>query len=470
MNKDLFIALLATLVWAPLPHGGERFWEIGPVAAVSFLLLAIWSFRQWRSNAPLPPVVRNNRLPLMLLVAWLLYVLFQAIPLPFDMLKSLSPHAAELKATVAFADAVPPDSLSIDPGSTLVEFIKYASYIALFFLALVLTDSRKRLTVLALTLFFTGLALSFYSIFNHYTNGLLSFNQPLPPWGAPGSRSVRGTYSQYNYFAGLLELTIPVGIGLVVAHVKPGPNRWSLRTIMTDVIDVLFSRLTVYLFFTGLMVSTLLLTTSRGGNGAFFISFLLITLYFMVSAPTEDSSNRRKLTVSFIIATIVVSAISSASLLTARLEKQGLQDSGRSLMWSSAYTIVSLYPIWGSGPGTYPQLQESYKNPRLGTSQMWKHAHSDYLELYSDQGTVGFTLLGLFVFFSFVTILSGIRKRRDPLELGLLFAAATGVLSSLIHATAELNFHLPANAIYFWILLAIGLVSSSMAVSARGSD
>ena len=43
---------------------------------------------------------------------------------------------------------------------------------------------------------------------------------------------------------------------------------------------------------------------------------------------------------------------------------------------------------------------------------------------------------------------------------GIMFASITGVTSLLFHATVDFNFHIFANAAYFYVLVAMGLVAA----------
>ena len=463
-NRDLFYSLLTLLVWVPLPHGGERFWEIGPVAAISFMLLGIWAFRQWRSSAPLPPVIRNNRLPLTLLVAWLLYVLLQSIPLPFQVLKSLSPHASELKATVDFRDAIPWQSLSIDPGSTLLELIKYIFYITLFFLTLALTNTRKRIRALALTLFAMGFISAIYSLANHYTNGSFSLNDSLPPWINHWSKVTRGTFSHKNHYAAFLELTIPMGIGLLLASLQHKYTRLRVRHASMAMIDFALSIKMFYIVGIALMLISLYLTASRGGNSAFYAALFITSGLFLMRRANYRTTALMLIPLSVILLITFIFLFAGSGNLADRLEKKGFDPNGRDLMRTAIHQIASDFPIFGSGAGTYPYYQYRYKEPALGTTSMSKRAHNDYLETLTDQGPIGLALIGPSLLILLFRIYSGIGQGKSRLRLGMQFSTVLGTTALLIHSIAEFNFRLPAITIYFWVLLAIGMIASSKAV------
>ncbi len=459
-KRGLFVALLITLVWVPLPHGGERFWEIGPVAIISFLLLAIWSLHQWRSKSELPTIITMNRVPLALLLLWLLYVLFQTIPLSPDWLAWLSPHSADLKNSVPFHSPYTATGLSIDPGSTLKEFIKYTSYVTLFFLSLVLTDTRKRLITLAATLFLTGTALTLYSLINHYGEGVISLNQSIPPWGDPWSEAVRGTFSHRNHFAGFLEITIPLGICLLLVSIKNFKAKLRPNNRSSNLLNFITSPRLLLLGAVILMIIALFDTASRGGTGAFFIAITGTAILFSLLKRRKVIATNNILAI--ISIALILPHMSAEGGLGDRLEERGFSPNGRDLMTTAITSIISDFPTFGSGAGTYPYIQHKYKNSELGVSPMSKRAHNDYLELICDQGIPGIFLLGTALFLFFLRIISGVRKRRDHLMRGLLFGSVTGITSIMLHAAFEFNFQIPANAIYFWVLVSIGILATTL--------
>jgi O-antigen ligase len=112
--------------------------------------------------------------------------------------------------------------------------------------------------------------------------------------------------------------------------------------------------------------------------------------------------------------------------------------------------------VLGTGAGTYEWIFPFYKTQNLG-GKIFDHAHNDYLEMLTDQGIVGFILLGSPLLLLFVSILKALKNRRDPLLCGVMFGVICGVSSMLIHAIVDFNFQIPANAAYFWCLLGVGV-------------
>jgi predicted tellurium resistance membrane protein TerC len=50
-------------------------------------------------------------------------------------------------------------------------------------------------------------------------------------------------------------------------------------------------------------------------------------------------------------------------------------------------------------------------------------------------------------------------QRRDPLMRGMAFASIMGVLALMIHSSVDFNLQIPANAMMFMVMLALGWIA-----------
>ena len=117
-------------------------------------------------------------------------------------------------------------------------------------------------------------------------------------------------------------------------------------------------------------------------------------------------------------------------------------------------------PIFGSGAGTYRWTFPAYKDERFSIGY-YEHAHNDYIELLTDQGAVGGGLALGAIASAYVTILAGLRSRHRPALRGALVGSTIGTLALMIHGLVDFNFQIPANAVYFFVLLGLGVASAS---------
>jgi tetratricopeptide (TPR) repeat protein len=104
------------------------------------------------------------------------------------------------------------------------------------------------------------------------------------------------------------------------------------------------------------------------------------------------------------------------------------------------------------------------------SSEYFKRAHNDYIELLTETGVVGFGLLAWFFVGVGIRLIGGAKKissKNIPLLAGVL--AALGGMA--LHSSIDFSLQIPANALLFTVLMAIGLrLVSSREHSARRVD
>ncbi|HRH91423.1 MAG TPA: O-antigen ligase family protein, partial [Agitococcus sp.] len=116
--------------------------------------------------------------------------------------------------------------------------------------------------------------------------------------------------------------------------------------------------------------------------------------------------------------------------------------------------------LTGSGVGGFYSIFPSYRDNR--SQSFYDFAHNDYLQLWIEYGLIGLSLFGLIVILSFIKALKAQQHRHTAILKGMGFAAMMAIISSMIHATTEFNFHIPANALLFTLICAIACISADM--------
>jgi O-antigen ligase len=462
VNRRTYNALLIIAFILPWPHGGEIMWQY-LIFCISIFSLCVIYFVNSNNNQK---NINNNSLvfksvktPLILLGIWLLFQIFQAIPLPPYLTYGLS-NIVENKLTSNNWQTI-----SIALNVTLIEIIKHASYITVFILTLLLVNTKQRILNLANTLFFSSAIIALYSLINHYSHGAFSIINSIPPWTIAWEKSTHGTFSYQNHYASFLTLTIPLAYGLIYSKTKKKPNYKINAYNVTKVIGLIMSINGLYVVCCFLMIITLFKTASRGGNTIFIVS---ITITYLCVLFQQKKSINEKLTkiglliISVLVISVLVLTFGLSDSLNKRLKEQGYTPNGRDLMHKTTLAIIQERPLVGTGAGTYPILQHKYKSPLLGNTSMSKRAHNDYLELLSNQGIIGFTLLASAIFLLFIRLLQGLKKIKNKTNInnklyGLQVACFCSVLAIILHSIVDFNFHLPVNTIYFLLIFAIGI-------------
>lgn len=434
-NSALFCYFLGVLAWAPLPLASNRDWSTRLLAC---LLLAGLAFAVY--------LWRTDRL-----------AITPALCAARPALGALS--LAQLWVALQLALGI-----SVDPAATSQALLLGCALVAAFVLVLVLLDSPRRVNATARLVIWCGVAQAFFAAVM-----MLSGVQEFPLLDKSfGSSRASGTFVNCNHLAGFLEMSLAVGIGMLMSqlHRHPAPN-W--REFLRRTIDSILSRKFRLRLYLAIMVVGLVLTRSRMGNTAFFSSLLVCGLAGMVL--------QRRLTrgavvffASLLLIDIyivgnwfgvdeVVQRLQNTSLATEKRDEVAIDSL---LMWRENFWA-------GTGADTFFQayVYGGYMSP---DSLYYRHAHNDYLEIGTGFGFIGFCLLGSVVLSSLWQAVLAQRQRHSRLLQGLGFASMMGTCSILIHSFADFNLHITANSLWFVVLTAFAWVARYSPGGQSGSE
>jgi len=423
-NSALFYYFLAVLAWAPLPLASNRDWSTRLLAG---LLLAglLWAL--------LLLLLRHLQVTPALRKAW--------------------PALLALLAVQAWVGMQLILDISVEPASTRQALLLGVALTAAFFLVLVLVDSRQRIFSMTGVMIACGVFQAFFA-----SVAMMSDLQQVAFLDKTFDRSsANGTFVNKNHLAGFLEMNLAIGIGMLLAqlHRHPAQN-W--REFLQRTIDIVLSskfRLRLYL---AIMVVALVLTRSRMGNTAFFSSLLLCGVVGLALQQRLTRSAVIFFLSLLLVDMYIVGNWFGVDEVVERLQNTTLDSEKRDevardtvVMWRDHFWV-------GTGADTFFQayVYGGYKSP---DSLYYRHPENDYLEFGSGFGFIGFALLGTAVLTSLRQALLAQRRRGSRVRQGLGFASMMGITSILIHSFSDFNLHIPANSLWFVVLLAFAWVA-----------
>ena len=115
-----------------------------------------------------------------------------------------------------------------------------------------------------------------------------------------------------------------------------------------------------------------------------------------------------------------------------------MTGAGRVPVWGDTLRLLGAYPIFGSGLGTYETAFLRYRTAAVGLD--FTHAHNEYLELATDVGFVGFSLVAMFMCALIAHAARAARETREPnvrcIALGCAGAFAAIALTVLTTSTS----------------------------------
>jgi O-antigen ligase len=322
---------------------------------------------------------------------------------------------------------------------TRTELLRFACYFVMFFLIAQAFRTRNDWSMLAWFVILFCFAVSLFAIAQHFT----STNEIY--WMQRFKTDVRpfGPYVNRNDFAGFVELTLPIGLALLV-----------FRGVHKD----LFPILTVL---TVIPIGADVLSSSRAG-----IMSLAAEIAILLLLPfTRSANSRRKRSAGrTILSVVAVAALAFAAWVGvgktierfSSLSHPEVTLARRASMARGALRIFFAHPLKGCGLGAlvdvFPQYDTGYDG------RIVDHVHDDYLELLAEAGILG-GLCGLsFLWLFYREARGNFSAEQGHFSRALHGGAIAAVCGMLLHSFVDFNLHIPANALLF--LLEVSIVIS----------
>lgn len=469
MDRALAWVFFALVFLAPLPFGAVEPWATGTIEVIVFLLFIIALFRAWRSGTAI-------RLPLATVA--LLYIILhvvQMIPLPGRIVDMVSPTSHTLFQILRLDEVRGlSETISISPDTTLSALIWFCCCLSAFYLSVMITGSssdtgpetggpgtpsggrflvglpaRNRAEWATLALCFTltmaGTFQAAYGLLEHILgwNRIFLYVRRFPMgW-------VAGTFINTNHCASFLALCLPLILALIllVWRISGGDGDDTCRTPPHRALLPL-------LIATAVLVTLALVFTHSGGGRVASAASLIF--FFLVYRMHRGKRKALNLVLAFLgVATfyflIIVLLVSPNFTFSTFSENTEWDLLNRYSICIQSLTIVSDFPLFGSGAGTYSQLMLHYFNRHV------VHAHNEYLEVLCDLGPLGLLCLLLLVLFFVRRLFSFLRHspREEPrsrsaqfpkahiLPLGL----ATALFALALHCVVDFPLRIPAIAL-----------------------
>lgn len=445
LDALVFFLLAALLVFAPLIKGGNR---PVPLLAMELMALPLLAYAVWR-----PGFLKHLSRPfLAALSLFALFPLLQWLPLvPAGLWSSLPDREVYAAATAEFGSATSSlRAISLVPGATEAAWLAMLPALAVF---LVTVGLREDMLKRAVYLF---LAMAAFQ-------AMLSLMQFGGGWGGgfrlnPNDigRSI-GTYANRNHLAGLLEMALPIALGLLAAKIGRGGGtpRYAGRGWMRRMGQSLMNlprpnqaMLFVALFI--LLLLGLIFTRSRSGVAMGMIGIFLSALFFGRHIGGARSASMAAL---FGAIGLALAAIIGLAPVLGRFSvEDALADARWPIYASSLAASWGFFPF-GSGLGTFPDVYWRFQPDSI--ADFVNHAHNDYIEFVFEGGLPALVVLVMFLSMYAMRWRALLRHEQWGTLNFMQVGAGIGLLLMALHSLTDFNLHIPANAVYFALLAAV---------------
>ncbi len=442
----------------PFFLGGARPWFWAPIAGLFMIGISIYLWIEGEGPALTAGVPKKT---LIVGAVFIGYPLLQVVPLPLPLLSILDADRALWLQRAS-------DVTGLRAGLTSVSYMPLTTLFAvfwcifLFIFALVFIKTCKEKNFIDWFLRLLFLLASAEAVY-----GLLQVLIPSMGvlWESAGSGDARGTFVNRNHYAAFLGMIWPVLLAYLLSRSKTLSQGEARSYYEQEEASQIRQKQAFMAFLIGIVLLALVFSESRGGILGALISLTVFTVFGRINT---------KGMIGFVIAGWVVmifygSIIGFQGILE-RFDVLEEGASGRFRIWEDSWRLIRDHFMTGTGLDTFPMAIRLYQSHLTDQNQI-VHAHNDYLELMAEFG-LPFASVVILTVWGYVIWAAGriwklkpaaagslpkiSAETRQALQRRLIRAGAlAGGTAFLVHSLAEFNWQIPANQLYFIILLVL---------------
>ena len=466
-------AIIFTLIVIfPFIMGGREAWGHRILITLAMALGCVWSLHKVRAGGRLVLLAVEP-----LIIAGLLLVWLQTLPLSPEILSRISPEYERLLPGWASTQLAPEhqsttvgwQTASLLPTETRHAFLMLLSYgvIAVVVAQRMATeaDFHRMLKLVGIS----GILMAVFACIQLTTSNDRFFWFYRQPYTGTGE-ILKGAFTNRNHFAQFLALSIGPLIWWMTTSRSRKPDAirqlkglgpaTSNHSRFDNIVDM---KMLMMVCAAGGVVVSIMLSLSRGG-------MMAASLAGVVCLACLWKSGRMSAPIAVVI--IGVGGIAIAGIMIVgkgkiedRIDQLASADAdnvdpgnARRAIWKADSLAVKAFPLLGCGVGShryvYPVYMQDFVKFR-GT--IFSHAESSYVHLTTETGLAGLALVALGLFFVTGRILWHLLKRTEPERIAALAAVMASLAAGIFHATVDFIWYVPAIVVVTIVLGVTGL-------------
>lgn len=415
--------------------------------------------------------------------------IYQLVPLPAGVLRTLSPAMADLVSRLLpeTPEELPYDlkvdgnlapanrTISVYPAATRYALFRLLAVLVLFESVRNVCANRASLKRLSICAFLNAVALSFVAILQ-----FLSSPPNVMYWSITLPGPIFGPFVCRNHFPFYVNIGLGLGLGLFFAAMDRrgsvgAPRHGGVRRSRTsgysstdwlsfpknllarlgEWIQALLSSPSALWICGGIaiIVCADFLSMSRGGVLALIAAALAGLAYKSVSLSSLSLS----------AGVIVMCALAFGlvnwlgwNLVEARygtiLRKDAL--SNRVPMWIDGFKAFLDAPVFGTGYGTFQYVEPLHRTETEEAIHFFDHAHNDYLEAAVEGGLIRLIATMAAIALVYAAGVRSLRRLAGTREADIVLGALIGFTTVVIHSVGEFGLFTPAITVLVAVLVA----------------
>lgn len=313
---------------------------------------------------------------------------------------------------------------AVDKKLALNESARFISYVFMYFVIKYEFNNKKQINILIKSYMFLSFVLCSIGIVQYFTGFALD-EKFIKTYEFGGAIRIASTLSHPNAYAGYLILII-------------------FPVIMLSIYEKNKSKKIVYILFSILVFTNLLMTYSRNALLGFAIGVVVLALLYSIKLLFAFSG--------FGILTLLIPSVFHRVRDITNLA----QNESRIKLWKTALMMIKEHPLLGVGNGNYVSQYDTYIQKYRLDYNSYTHypTHNSYLKVQSELGIVGIvSFLGIVI-----TGLFRVKKlystTRDKFHNAFYMGVMASMVAFLFMNLSDNLFFVPKATTYFWFLLA----------------
>jgi len=266
------------------------------------------------------------------------------------------------------------------------------------------------------------------------------------------SNAFFGPFVNENHFACYISMAALVTLGGIVSSMhgwKRIPRGMPFKYMALNVLENILNKKTLFgIFAFGVMTASLFLSKSRSG-----MVFFLASMAFFILFAASGKNTKKIIWIALlgILASYLLLnriGIDTAALRLGSIFKSGEYE-GRLTLYTQGLKILTDYPLFGTGIGTFANIFPRYQ---FGSElRSYIHLHNDILQLLIESGVIGFIIISIPFAAFIMKFISRLTKTSDAYKyyIGLSILAALFYLS--LHSLTDFSMRLNAISSLFVI-------------------
>jgi O-antigen ligase len=382
------------------------------------------------------------------------YFVFQLIPFPISIVQVLSPARGALVAALGpVIPGVSSSPLSVNPSATLLALSMMMGYIAICLLTREIswrTSSRPWLTLTPILCF--GFLEAGIGMFQVLTAAIQN----------PRSS---GSFSNWDHFAGFLELILPISVVFGLACLRRNQHQMTSFTPGATI-----SACAVWAGSIMILVS-IIYSLSRTGFVVALVSLFIVAI-LCLNLRQLSRTTRLCAAAGLTLLVLGMFVFLPPEQLVERFA--GLSSSDKLIadarpdLWRESLSLISEYPLFGVGTGGFEATFTKHQATALGLRV--EFAHNDYLQYLAEFGLVGFSILLTALLGLLIPLAKGLKRFNDPNHRLVAIGCIGSVCALALHSLVDFNSYVPATAMTIAWIIGVGSANGIPVASRVSAD